>query len=83
MDFLIVFKWLKDWGCHISTTPSGPDSGIQCNSSNMPPSIISTMMDIGLKVGSTVRMSLFRKKLERCGVRQAILHKIYFKWGFC
>jgi V-type H+-transporting ATPase subunit a len=38
MDFLIVFKWLKLWN----------------GSAHPPPSIISTMMDIGLKTGSTV-----------------------------
>jgi V-type H+-transporting ATPase subunit a len=32
MDFLIIFKWLKDWRCIITDTPSGIDSGIQCNS---------------------------------------------------
>lgn len=41
MDFLIVYKWLKPWDI-TSTTIVHP-----------PPSIISTMMDIGLQVGST------------------------------
>lgn len=39
MDFLIVFKWLKFWD--------------PLDAAHPPPSIISTMMDIGLKVGST------------------------------
>ncbi len=38
MDFLIVFKWLTDWN----------------GNKNPPPSIISTMMNIGLKLGKTV-----------------------------
>lgn len=38
MDFLIVFKWLTDWK----------------GNRNPPPSIISTMMNIGLKMGQTV-----------------------------
>jgi V-type H+-transporting ATPase subunit a len=39
MDFLIIFKWLKLWDPKDSAHPA--------------PSIISTMMDIGLKTGST------------------------------
>lgn len=54
MDFLIVFKWLTPWNCQISDTASGYNSGIRCDPTHMPPSIISTMMDIGLKIGSTV-----------------------------
>jgi V-type H+-transporting ATPase subunit a len=42
MDFLIVFKWLKDW----------------TGKTQVAPSIISTMMNIGLKLGKTV-FSLF------------------------
>lgn len=38
MDFLIVLKWLTDWN----------------GNRNPPPSIISTMMNIGLKMGKTV-----------------------------
>jgi V-type H+-transporting ATPase subunit a len=41
MDFLIIFKWLTPWNT--------PDV-------HPPPSIISTMMDIGLQTGSTVNM---------------------------
>jgi V-type H+-transporting ATPase subunit a len=42
MDFLIIFKWLKFWNLNDLAHP--------------PPSIISTMMDIGLKTGSTVSL---------------------------
>lgn len=38
MDFLIVFKWLKDW------TKEG---------TQWAPSIITTMMNIGLELGTT------------------------------
>jgi hypothetical protein len=38
MDFLIIFKWLKNWGSHKQWIPS----------------IITTMMNIGLKMGKTV-----------------------------
>jgi len=44
MDFLVVFKWLKNWDVkEISPLPHPS-----------PPSIISTMMNIGLKLGKTV-----------------------------
>ena len=65
MDFLIVFKWLTDWQCEITSTPTDPNSGIFCH--HAPPSIISTMMDIGLKTGSTVNIFLLRNLLEQCG----------------
>jgi V-type H+-transporting ATPase subunit a len=39
MDFLIVYKWLKNWGYH---------------EQQWIPSIITTMMNIGLKMGKTV-----------------------------
>ena len=39
MDFLIVFKWLKDWSGSLGNSPS----------------IIGTMMNIGLNVGKTVK----------------------------
>jgi hypothetical protein len=54
MDFLIIYKWLTNWGCVVVTDPITGAQGIACNEKHMPPSIISTMMDIGLKVGSTV-----------------------------
>lgn len=41
MDFLIVFKWLTVWD-------------LRPESNKPPPSIISTMMNIGLKLGKTV-----------------------------
>lgn len=49
MDFLIILKWLTKWDCSINDT----QNGIVCNEP-YPPSVISTMMDIGLQVGSTV-----------------------------
>jgi hypothetical protein len=61
MDFLIVFKWLKVWD--------------PLDAAHPPPSIISTMMDIGLKVGSTVRFGLFSKNPSRCGETQAVLRR--------
>ena len=54
MDFLIIFKWLTAWPCKVVDMPGKPKSGIYCDPDKPPPSIISTMMDIGLKVGSTV-----------------------------
>lgn len=57
MDFLIVYKWLTNWGCHIKIDAATGSQGIACLEERMPPSIISTMMDIGLKVGSTVIFS--------------------------
>lgn len=41
MDFLIVLKWLTDWTGRL----------------NYSPSIITTMMNIGLKLGKTVHLS--------------------------
>jgi V-type H+-transporting ATPase subunit a len=53
MDFLIIYKWLKPWNCVIDPVANLMDctNGVKDYG---PPSIISTMMDIGLKVGSTV-----------------------------
>jgi V-type H+-transporting ATPase subunit a len=51
MDFLVVFKWLKNWDVKENSSllhPSHPS----------PPSIISTMMNIGLKLGKTVHFVL-------------------------
>jgi V-type H+-transporting ATPase subunit a len=57
MDFLIIFKWLKFWDMK--------------NEKEMlihpPPSIISTMMDIGLKTGSTVPLPLPSQVPSPCG----------------
>lgn len=57
MDFLIIFKWLKPWN--------------PADASHPPPSIISTMMDIGLKTGSTVRTPSRRRKPSPCGATPA------------
>jgi hypothetical protein len=65
MDFLIVFKWLKFWDPEDKLHP--------------PPSIISTMMDIGLKVGSTVILASFRKNPSQCGEMQVILRKTQYR----
>jgi hypothetical protein len=45
MDFLIIFKWLKFW--NESTKGIPPEQWA--------PSIIETMMNIGLKLGKTVK----------------------------
>jgi len=54
MDFLIIFKWLKPWNCKIDYVNNAMDCNNGASVDYGPPSIISTMMDIGLKVGSTV-----------------------------
>lgn len=69
MDFLIVFKWLKDWECQIVDIGTKIDAGIACLPNHAPPSIISTMMDIGLAVGSTVLYHPFRRNQEPCGAK--------------
>ena len=43
MDFLIVFKWLKVWDEHVDKIPP----------KQWAPSIISTMMNIGMGLGKT------------------------------
>jgi vacuolar-type H+-ATPase subunit I/STV1 len=73
MDFLIIYKWLTPWHCEIDAL------GIHCPSDHPPPSIISTMMDIGLQVGSTVLVVLYRRKQEPCGVMLATPPKIPYK----
>jgi hypothetical protein len=40
MDFLIIFKWLKNWNTNLYP----------------PPSIITTMINIPLKLGKTVNL---------------------------
>lgn len=46
MDFLIVFKWLKVWDERVGTIPA----------QQWAPSIISTMMNVGLALGKTVHI---------------------------
>lgn len=43
MDFLIIFKWLKPWDEKVDDIPP----------KQWAPSIISTMMNIGLSMGKT------------------------------
>jgi len=45
MDFLIVYKWTVDWTGNTANAPS----------------IITTMINLPLKLGKTVRSMLFRK----------------------
>jgi len=69
MDFLIVYKWLQDWGYYSATAPS----------------IITTMINLPLRFGQTVKIILFRILAAeecRCGELMVILHKILFKNGF-
>jgi V-type H+-transporting ATPase subunit a len=47
MDFLIIFKWLTDWGLDSPTAPS----------------IITTMINMPLKLGATVQCSLYLDRL--------------------
>ena len=56
MDMLIILKWLTDWECTIANSATTIDGAIACGKGSHPhpPSIITTMMNIGLKVGSTV-----------------------------
>lgn len=79
MDFLIIYKWLTQWNCEITSTEGFPNSGIHCPEDHPPPSIISTMMDIGLQVGSTVLPILLRKKPEPCGRGPVTPLKMPFK----
>lgn len=46
MDFLIIFKWLKVWNEHVDNIPP----------QQWAPSIISTMMNVGLSLGKTVHI---------------------------
>lgn len=71
MDFLIVYKWLQPWDT-TSAVVAHP-----------PPSIISTMMDIGLQVGSTVTIHSFSQKHTRCGVMTGVRAKTPSKSLFC
>jgi len=48
MDFLIIFKWLKVWDERVGDIPP----------QQWAPSIISTMMNVGLGLGKTVIFDL-------------------------
>ena len=75
MDFLIVYKWLVNWECVINQARDG----VFCNPDHPPPSIISTMMDIGLNMGGTVNIPLYRIKQEQCGVSKVNHLKTQFR----
>ena len=77
MDFLVIFKWLKDWHCR----PNAEGTTMVCITDHEPPSIISTMMDIGLQMGSTVLLLIYSKKLELCGKMQETHLKIPSKYS--
>ena len=69
MDFLIVYKWLKDWGYGNSHAPS----------------IITTMINLPLQMGKTVLKFLFRTnnvvmEESQCGERQMQLHKMLIRF---
>lgn len=69
MDFLIVFKWLTDWTGRI----------------NYAPSIISTMMNIGLKLGKTVYFFIYFRphnlmEEATCGDKGEIHLKTLSNW---
>ena len=66
MDFLIIFKWTVDWGLYASDAPS----------------VITSMINLPLKLGKTVIISLFSKIVvedSRCGEPSAIQVKTKFK----
>ena len=77
MDFLIVYKWLVNWECDLNKDATG----VYCDPDRHapPPSIISTMMDIGLNMGGTVNILLFRIKQEQCGVSKGSHLKTQFR----
>jgi V-type H+-transporting ATPase subunit a len=69
MDFLIVYKWTVNWGYDAADAPS----------------IITTMINIPLKLGKVVRMVLCSKIAvvdSRCGVSMEILVRVLFSFGF-
>ena len=69
MDFLIIYKWLQDWGYNSAVAPS----------------IITTMINLPLKLGKTVINYLFRMIVVeecQCGDNMVLLLKIQFKNGF-
>lgn len=62
MDFLIIYKWLKNWKLYDAHAPS----------------IITMMINLPLKVGKTVIFSLFRISavvVNRYGVKWVTLRK--------
>lgn len=69
MDFLIIFKWLKVWDERVGLIPP----------QQWAPSIISTMMNIGLDLGRTVQSLLYsllcRMEIATCGAPGANPHK--------
>lgn len=67
MDFLIIFKWLKPWPMR--------------EGDPMPPSIISTMMDIGLNVGGTVPLPRLRTRRAPCGAPRASPPRTPSSWS--
>lgn len=74
MDFLIIFKWLKVWDERVG------DIAPQ----QWAPSIISTMMNVGLGLGKTVLYYfifslLYLMGIVICGGREEIVLKIQFK----
>lgn len=70
MDFLIVYKWLKPWPLYDPNAPS----------------IITTMINLPLKLGKTVIFDLFRRIVvvgNRCGEQLIRHHRIasnYYFW---
>ncbi len=67
MDFLIIFKWLKPW-----------DDGI--NPEQWAPSIITTMINLGLTMGKTVHIVINRALNQMggatCGEKEGIRLRI-------
>ena len=75
MDFLIIFKWLKLWDERVGQVP--PEAWA--------PSVISTMMNVGLKLGETVRIFVIFRGLSLmvrviCLEFEENLGKILFNW---
>ena len=67
MDFLIVYKWTVNWGLYAANAPS----------------VITTMINLPLKLGKTVILLLFSKIVvegSRCGVK---LEAVKIKFNFC
>ena len=67
MDFLIFFKWTVDWGIDSPNAPS----------------IITTMINIPLDLGKTVRSEILRATAaagNRCGALSAILPRTPSNW---
>lgn len=69
MDFLIIYKWLRPWKLYDANAPS----------------IITTMINLPLKVGKTVILVIFRITVvgaSRCGAHLAIHPRMEFS-PFC